>query len=191
MAKAFYFDMTRCIGCKTCQIACKDKNDLPIGTIFREISSYEGGEFPALEVFHYSASCNHCADPACVANCPTGAMYKTEDGPVLHDDDVCIGCGMCVQSCPYGVPKLIEAKGISGKCDTCIAIRNNGGEPQCVAACPMRALDFGEYDELLDKYPDAVSINVLPFLPASETGPMTLVKVKDCALNADMMKMDY
>ena len=190
MAKAFYFDMTRCIGCKTCQIACKDKNDLPIGTIFREISSYEGGEFPALEVFHYSASCIHCADPACVANCPTGAMYKTEDGPVLHDD-VCIGCGMCVQSCPYGVPKLIEAKGISGKCDTCIAIRNNGGEPQCVAACPMRALDFGEYDELLDKYPDAVSINVLPFLPASETGPMTLVKVKDCALNADMMKMDY
>ena len=191
MSLAFYFDMTRCIGCKTCQIACKDKNDLPIGTIYREISSYEGGEYPVLDVFHFSASCNHCENPACVNACAAGAMYKTEEGPVLHDDELCIGCGACVEACPYGVPKLLPDKGISGKCDTCIAIRNNGFAPQCVSACPMRALDFGELEDLLAKYPGATPMALLPFLPESDTVPTTLVMAKECAYNDGMMKMDY
>ena len=182
MALGFFFDMTSCIGCKTCQIACKDKNDLPIGTLFRSITSYETGDFPAPGVFHVSSTCNHCGNPACVANCPTGAMYQSEDGVVLHDDEMCIGCGTCVNSCPYSVPKLLEDKGISGKCDTCIGIRANGGQPQCVASCVMRALEFGDLADLMKAHPDAVSIAELPFMPKSDTVPGTLVLPKAFAL---------
>ena len=165
---AFYFDMTACIGCKACQMACKDKNNLPLGILYREVKSYEVGEYPMPGVYHTSLTCNHCVDPACVKNCPTGAMYKNEDGVVLHDDDMCIGCQTCVKTCPYGVPKYLEEKNITGKCDTCIAIRKEGGLPQCVAACPMRALDFGTVEEILERHPDAVAMDTMPFMPESE-----------------------
>lgn len=191
MALGFYFDMTSCIGCKTCQIACKDKNDLPIGTLYRNISSYETGKFPKPGAFHFSASCNHCEKPACVNYCPTGAMYKTEEGPVLHDDSICIGCQTCVQKCPYGVPKYLEGKNITGKCDTCVSIRANGNKPQCVAACPTRSLDFGEISELRKKYPDACLLTDLPFLPASDTVPSVLVKAKEIAKTEDAKKIEY
>ena len=143
---AFYFDMTSCIGCKACQMACKDKNNLPIGTLYRTVSSYETGDYPMPMVYHTSLTCNHCVDPACVKNCPTGAMYKTEEGVVLHDDDVCIGCQTCVKVCPYGVPKYLEDKNITGKCDSCIGIRKDGGLPQCVSQCVGMAKYFGDLD---------------------------------------------
>lgn len=186
MAKGFFFDMTSCIGCKTCQIACKDKNDLPIGTLFRNITSYETGDFPMPGVFHYSTSCNHCGNPACVAACPVGAMYRSEEeGVVLHDEELCDGCGNCVSACPYAVPQMLEEKNIVGKCDSCVSIRKNGNPPQCVAACPMRALDFGELSDLMAKYSDAVSITELPFMPESETVPATLVLPKELALKEE------
>jgi anaerobic dimethyl sulfoxide reductase subunit B (iron-sulfur subunit) len=178
MATAFYFDMTSCIGCKACQMACKDKNDLAVGTLFRHVDGYETGSYPMPGVYYMSATCNHCENPACVANCPTGAMYKTPGGPVLHDDELCLGCDTCVQACPYGVPVLLPDKNIVGKCDTCIAIRANGNQPQCVAACPMRALEFGELEDLMKAHPDAVSILELPFMPESDTVPTTIVTPK-------------
>ena len=78
--KAFYFNMANCIGCRTCQIACKDVNDLEVGTLFRHVDSFETGAYPSAVLYHYSSSCNHCEEPACVANCPTGAMYIDEEG---------------------------------------------------------------------------------------------------------------
>ena len=71
MGNGFYFDMTACIGCRTCQVACKDKNDLEMGVIFRRLSDFEVGEYPAVQTYHYSGSCNHCEKPECVAACPT------------------------------------------------------------------------------------------------------------------------
>ena len=187
---AFYFDMTSCIGCKACQMACKDKNNLPIGTLYRTVSSYETGDYPMPMVYHTSLTCNHCVDPACVKYCPTGAMYKTEEGVVLHDDDVCIGCQTCVKVCPYGVPKYLEDKNITGKCDSCIGIRKDGGLPQCVAACPMRALDFGTVEEILERHPDAVAIDTMPFMPASDTHPTTFISPKSF-VGAEMMEKKY
>ena len=93
MGNGFYFDMTACIGCRTCQVACKDKNDLEMGVIFRRLSDFEVGEYPAVQTYHYSGSCNHCEKPECVAACPNAAMYiDEEDGTVQHDDEKCIGC---------------------------------------------------------------------------------------------------
>ena len=142
--KAFYFDMSRCVGCHACQVACRDRNALyNVGEIFRKVDSYEGGKFPKPWVYFLSIACNHCAKPACVANCPTGAMYKDPDtGLVLHDDELCIGCGTCVQACPYHEPILMEKEGktVSAKCDGCYALVKEGKNPVCVDACNMRVL---------------------------------------------------
>lgn len=90
--QGFYFNQQACIGCRTCQVACKDKNDLEVGYLFRRVESFEVGEFPKPATFHYSGACNHCHTPACAEVCPAGATYiNEEDGTVQHDDEACIG----------------------------------------------------------------------------------------------------
>lgn len=178
--KGFYFDSSRCVNCKTCQVACRVKNDLPVGAFFRTVDSFETGSFPNVGLYHISHACNHCADPACVRNCPTGAMYQDEaDGTIQHNDDVCIGCRSCIMACPYGAPVYLEDEGIVGKCNACIDTREEDGEPTCVAACGMRALEFGDFDELKKKHPDAaVEIPCMP--SASITDPHMLIDGRDC-----------
>ena len=174
----FYFDAVKCMGCRSCQVACKDRNNLTVGTLYRNVKSYETGEYPDAYLFHYAATCNHCADAACVENCPTGAMQKAADGTVVHDDAVCIGCGTCVESCPYGVPVVDEGKGLAGKCDSCHALRDAGLNPACVDACIMRCLDFGDLEELKAKYGKA-TVNVMPFLPEPTTNPSVLIVARE------------
>lgn len=183
--KGFYYNQNACIGCRTCQIACKDKNDLDVGTLFRHVTSYETGTFPEAHVYHYAATCNHCEDAACVAVCPNAATYYDEnDGTVQHDDEKCIGCQYCVKACPYGVPQYIADIQKTHKCDACIGLRSTGEQPACVAACPMRALDFGDIEEVRKAHPDAVDqIAVLP--EASQTNPSVAIGAKEVALAVD------
>jgi len=180
--KGFAFNQDVCIGCKTCQMACKDKNDLPVGILFRNVKSYEAGDFPHASLYHFSATCNHCAKPACVEKCPKGAMYiNKEDGTVQHDDDACIGCRSCVRNCPFGVPQFIAERKIVRKCDACLSLREAGEEPACVASCPMRALSFGEMRDLTGANKGAV--RDLPIRPDSKlTGACTLIVPKAAAL---------
>ena len=109
---AFHFDSNKCTGCKTCQVACKETYKLPVNNLYRKVLNYQGGTWELNEagsyvpngVFGYfvSMACNHCVDPACVANCPTGAMQKDEEtGIVWTDHEVCIGCKTCQTVCPY------------------------------------------------------------------------------------------
>lgn len=182
MTLGFYFDQSSCTGCRACQTACKDRNNLAAGQLYRKVTTYQTGSYPDARLYHYSAACNHCDDPACVANCPTGAMYKAEDGTVQHDDSMCIGCASCVRSCPYGVPILLEDKGIAGKCDACKPFVDAGLRPVCVDACNMRALDFGDIDELKEKYGSDL-VTELPCHPDGGTGPNTQIKPKSWATN--------
>ncbi len=188
MAVAFYFDMTSCIGCMTCQVACKDKNDLNVGTLFRQVDGYVVGDYPTPGLFYMSNSCNHCGAPACMAACATGAIYQNEEGAVLIDAEMCDGCGACATACPYGAPKIVDGKAM--KCDSCVGIRANGNQPQCVAACPMRALDFGDLAEMMTKYPDAVALDKIAVSPASETVPATLVMPK-AIVSADAVQKQF
>jgi len=180
----FYYDMSACIGCRTCQVACNDKNDLKVGTLFRVVRTFETGVYPNARMYHYSGACNHCVDPKCVEGCPTGAMHVAQDGTVQHNADKCIGCRYCIWNCPYGVPQFIEEQGIVGKCDSCKDLRDAGQNPVCVDACVMRCLEFGDLDELSAKHGRASLVQDLPILPSSSTTkPSFLVTPKECALN--------
>ncbi len=183
----FYVDAEVCTGCRTCQVACKDVNRLAVGELFRKVDSYCTGAFPEVRMYNVSASCNHCANPACAGACPTGATYKDpETGLLLHDDEVCIGCEACVNACPYGHPVLIESLGIVRKCDGCAGLRIQGEQPTCVASCPMRAIEFGDVEELRAKHAGktlAIDFVVMP--DPSETSPNSVFAVKDCMYDED------
>lgn len=172
----FYFDMSKCVGCRTCQVACKDKNNLDIGTLFRHVRTFETGVYPNPGIYHLSATCNHCEDPKCVEGCPTLAMHKLENGIVDHDDKMCIGCRYCTWNCPYGVPQYVKELGIVQKCDMCKDLVEKGGNPVCVDACMMRAIKFGELEELKAEY-GSNTVSDLPILPSSMiTNPATIIK---------------
>ena len=176
MAKqlGFYFDSSACTGCKACAIACKDRSSLPVGTNWRHITDYGGGGWVPdpnhpdlliannIYVYSLSTSCMHCEDPACVNVCPTTAMYKRDDGIVLVDASKCIGCRYCEWACPFGAPQFSEEKGVMTKCDFCQDLQAQGLDPACVDACPMRALEFGELDELRAKHGDVQAVDPLP-----------------------------
>jgi anaerobic dimethyl sulfoxide reductase subunit B (iron-sulfur subunit) len=157
---AFYLDAQICTGCKTCMVACKDKNDLPLGVRWRRVVEYTGGQWRVMpdgtygqDVFSYyiSLSCNHCAEPICVEVCPTSAMNQDENGIVSIDPARCMGCGYCEWACPYSAPQYQTGRGQMSKCDFCRDELKAGNAPACVAACPTRALDFGELDDLQQK----------------------------------------
>ncbi|WP_094606745.1 Anaerobic dimethyl sulfoxide reductase chain B [Sporomusa silvacetica DSM 10669] len=159
----FHYDMSTCIGCRACQIACKDKNNLKVGVIYRQVYDRESGVFPNPRIDHLSLGCNHCANPKCTKNCPTGALYKQDkDGVVLHNKEKCIGCKMCLWSCPYGVPQYNEEEGKAGKCDLCVDLLAKGEEPACVTTCVMRSLHVGEIEELRKQYGNAADVKGLP-----------------------------
>lgn len=180
----FYFDSTRCTGCRTCEMACKDYKDLPQSIAFRKIYDYEGGIWTAESdgsystdsfAYHVSAACNHCGTPACMEACPQGAIEKSSDtGIVTISAENCIGDGACTVACPYGVPTLDPAKNQSVKCDACQDRVAEGKAPICVEACPLRALDFGDFQELREKYGTEAEIAPLP--SADLTVPALVIK---------------
>ncbi|MDV7105526.1 DMSO/selenate family reductase complex B subunit [Vibrio sp. TH_r3] len=168
----FYIDSSKCTGCKTCQLACKDYRDLDVKRNYRRVYEYAGGSFVQdgdtwiqNDVFSYylSIACNHCSNPACVKVCPSGAMHKRqEDGFVVVNEEVCIGCQHCSNACPYGAPQFSKEKGHMTKCDGCYERVADGKQPMCVESCPLRALEFGEIQVLREKYGTTADVAPLP-----------------------------
>ncbi|AHJ13566.1 DMSO/selenate family reductase complex B subunit [Sulfurospirillum multivorans] len=168
----FYLDQTRCVGCRTCQLACKDYHDSPIGVSYRRVSEYEGGSWVKNEnnllqpfnVFAYysSIACNHCDDPACTKACPTGAMHMGDYGIVDVDTSKCIGCKSCAMACPYGAPQFNEHTGHMSKCNGCQERLDEGMMPICVDACPFRAIEAGPISELREKHGHIAGVAPLP-----------------------------
>ena len=133
-----------------------------MGINFRRVYSHEEGSFlkrptnglvQNVKSYYFSISCNHCTNPRCIPICPTGAITKNkENGVVIIDQNVCAGTQLCVKACPYGAPQYNEKIFKSNKCDFCQDLQAKGEEPVCVAACPMRAIEFGPVEELRKKY---------------------------------------
>ena len=166
----FAFDQGACNGCKACQIACKDKHDLPIGVTWRRVVEYSGGTWsrdgdvltPNVFSYYTSISCNHCESAICMQVCLTTAMSRRDDGTVYVNADKCVGCRYCEWACPYSAPQFNAATGHMSKCDGCYDYRQQGQEPACVSACPSRALAWGEVDELKKTFGAGATVEPLP-----------------------------
>ena len=157
-------DTTRCIGCRNCEIACAQENGLEVPDIQNDgaleheretddtrwtvVNRYETDQG---EVF-VKTQCMHCWQPACAAACLTNAMYKTKEGPVIWREDKCMGCRLCMVSCPFDMPKFEynEWNPRMQKCIMCASRVTEGKKPACVESCPTDALSFGPKRELME-----------------------------------------
>jgi formate dehydrogenase iron-sulfur subunit len=137
----FHFDMTKCIGCKCCVVACNEQNGNPAAINWRRVGEVEGGHYPYTQRHYLSMGCNHCLEPSCLIGCPVEAYTKDpRTGVVVHSADACIGCQYCTWNCSYGVPQYNPERGVVGKCDLCHHRLEDDMAPACVAACPEGAI---------------------------------------------------
>ncbi len=153
--RSILFDATKCIGCRQCVQACKDWNDHPRTTLY-ELSStnWITMEPPVLEGLSQiwaRNSCMHCEFPMCAAVCPVEAITKYEEGPVVINQDLCIGCEYCIYACPWGVISKDDITPKATKCTMCSDRISESKSPFCVQACPVEALDFGLQEDMSAK----------------------------------------
>jgi formate dehydrogenase iron-sulfur subunit len=169
--KGFFTDTTLCIGCKACEVACKQWNQLPDDGMFFTAMSYDntvelgastwrhvafverpvaldGRQGDAFSWLFSSDVCKHCARAGCLESCPTGAIIRTEFGSVYVQPDVCNGCGYCVVNCPFGVIDRRQDDGRAWKCTLCYDRLKSDMTPACAKACPTESIQFGDVDEL-------------------------------------------
>ena len=166
----FFTDTSLCIGCKACEVACKEWNLIPadgIGltghsydnttqlsaTTWRHVAFVEQPRETSPHAFQsnwlmLSDVCKHCARAGCLEACPTGALFRTEFGTVVVQQDICNGCGYCVPACPFGVVDLDRHDGKAHKCTLCYDRLKGGFEPACAKACPTNSIQFGDLEDL-------------------------------------------
>lgn len=164
---AMLIDLTRCIGCDACTMACKQENGTPHDTFFARVINVEVGAYPEVKRLYIPVLCNHCDDAPCLKSCPNKAIVRRNDGIVLVDQDRCRGTGACVSSCPYGniilnseenwylndepyeetyvKPRL--KPNVARKCTYCAHRVDEGLQPACVVACPTTARIFGDLED--------------------------------------------
>jgi formate dehydrogenase iron-sulfur subunit len=167
----FFTDTSICIGCKACEVACKEWNGVPDDLLGLTGDSYDNsGALGANRWRHVafieqerlvpgdgmrwlmsSDVCKHCTEAGCLDGCPTGAIFRTEFGTVVIQEDVCNGCGYCVVACPFGVIDRRERDGRAFKCTMCYDRLQDGLEPACAKACPTASIQFGPLDELRER----------------------------------------
>jgi formate dehydrogenase iron-sulfur subunit len=173
----FFTDTSVCIGCKACEVACKEWNHVPedgleftgesydntgalgadpwrhVAFIERptRVDGVEPGGDGGMRWLMSSDVCKHCTSAACLDVCPTGALFRTEFGTVVIQEDVCNGCGYCVSACPFGVIDRREGDGRAWKCTLCYDRLKDDQEPACAKACPTDSIQFGELDDLRER----------------------------------------
>ena len=145
---AMVIDVRRCSGCHACSVACKVEFNIPLGLTRSWVEYVEKGDFPDVSRSFLPRLCNHCSNPQCVNVCPTGATFKREeDGIVVVDENVCIGCKYCILACPYDARFTNPNTGTADKCDFCLHRVSRGLVPACVNTCPGKARIFGDMND--------------------------------------------
>ncbi|WP_418790454.1 4Fe-4S dicluster domain-containing protein [Phosphitispora sp. TUW77] len=171
---AMYIDVTRCTGCRGCQVACKQWNELPAaktvfsgsyenpprigGDTWTKVRFFEKEDAGKVRFLFRKEQCMHCSEPSCAAVCAAGAIKKTDNGMVLFNDDRCVGCKNCVVACPFHVIGFSKETGSSRKCRLCYERIENDMEPACVKACPTGAVSFGDRRQMLAQAKQRVSV---------------------------------
>ena len=177
-AVGLLYDATKCIGCKTCVVACKEEAGLPADTRASKLYDAPDGlnEYTKNVIQLYKGEgdysyvkkqCMHCIDPACVGACMLGALKKGDYGVVSYNADTCIGCRYCEVACPFNVPKFEWSKSTPKivKCELCKDRLAKGLEPACTTVCPAKAVIFGKYDALLAEAHDRISKHPDQYFP--------------------------
>lgn len=177
----FFVDLSRCIGCNACVIACKQWHAISPGSIkWMRVYQWEKGVFPNTRIHILPIMCYHCGNPVCIKACPEGAIHKENKyGAVLVDSSKCQGTKKCWKACPYGAPQFEgdhRGAGMS-KCNMCIDRLESGLKPICVLSCSMRALEFGPMDELKKKYGSLRCVESMP--KDTITQPSVVFKLVD------------
>jgi len=173
-AYGFFTDTSVCIGCKACEVACKEWNQLPAddkgflgesldntgelsGSTWRHVKFIDNvpdetmGEGNGKAFLLMSDVCKHCQHASCMDVCPTGAIIRTEFDTVFIQEDVCNGCRYCIAACPYDVIDIDDSRNVARKCTLCYDRLQGGMEPACAKACPTDSIQFGPLDELRDR----------------------------------------
>ncbi len=139
-------EVNKCVGCADCVVACQTENNVPLGYSRDWIMEIAHGEYPNLQMHFESQRCNHCDDTPCVRTCPTGASFIQEGGIVKVTHDECIGCGACIEACPYDA-RFFHPDGYVDKCTFCDHRVADGLDPACVSVCPTTCMHFGDLDD--------------------------------------------
>jgi len=182
-AYGFFTDTSVCIGCKACEVACKEWNHVPEDGLEFTGESYDNTGSLGADTWRHVAFieqptgvdgvqangaegmrwlmssdvCKHCTSAACLDVCPTGALFRTEFGTVVVQEDVCNGCGYCIPACPFGVIDQRKEDGRAWKCTLCYDRLKDGDEPACAKACPTDPIQFGELDDLRERAQERVA----------------------------------
>ena len=154
MKAAILTDLTKCVGCEACALACKEINDLPRDSANNLLTAYTWSAVEHRKGVNIRRQCMHCEEPACASACPVGAITKTPEGAVTYDGHKCMGCRYCMIACPFGIPKYQWDKAIPviQKCILCYEkALLKGEQPACTAACPTGATIFGERSALISE----------------------------------------
>jgi formate dehydrogenase iron-sulfur subunit len=169
----FFTDTSLCIGCKACEVACKEWNQVPEDGLVQRGMSMDNTASLGADTWRHVAFveqrdaiglgddgegglrwlmasdvCKHCTHAACLEVCPTGALFRTEFGTVVVQEDICNGCGYCIPACPFGVIARREDDGLAHKCTLCYDRLKDDATPACAQACPTHSIQFGPLDEL-------------------------------------------
>jgi DMSO reductase iron-sulfur subunit len=186
----FHFDMTKCIGCKCCVVACNEQNGNPADILWRRVGEIEGGVYPETHRHYLSMGCNHCLEPTCLTGCPVDAYSKDGlTGIVRHSADACIGCQYCTWNCSYGVPQYNPERGVVGKCDMCYGRLTRGQEPACAAACPEEAIRIEVVNAAEWRGQYQATANA-PGMPSADDSISTTRITLPARMPADVSKVD-
>jgi formate dehydrogenase iron-sulfur subunit len=170
MSKAILYDATMCIGCKQCEGACAQQNNLPYDDAVAAESVQSAHKYTVVltkDDKFMRRLCMHCQKPACASVCPVGALHKTKEGPVVYDVWKCIGCRYCMVACPFSVPKY-EWQALNPRVRKCIMCPDRvvaGKQTACAEICPTGATKFGERDDLIKEAKDRISQNPSNYRP--------------------------
>lgn len=154
---AIAIDEKRCVDCKSCVVACRAENDVPVAYSRPWIDRTEKGQYPKIGLVFEPEQCHQCEHPACVRVCPTGASYQRRDGVVAIKQSDCIGCRYCVVACPFDARFFREDKGVVEKCDFCSQRLDRSEIPACVETCPSKVRIFGDLSDPKSKLNDVLS----------------------------------
>lgn len=144
---AIVVNLDLCTGCMSCEVACKQENDVTLGQYWSKVLRVAQGEFPDTKQYWTPTMCQQCADAPCVHVCPTGASYRNEDNMVLINKEKCIGCKYCMMACPYGVRSWNGELSCVEKCTLCDHLTSVGEMPACVKNCASKCRFYGDLDD--------------------------------------------